>query len=424
MKWNCNACGAKVKGNACPNCGAVLSDPATTPATEKMHRALRSVPFVLAVIFFTLALLLNIAVGLMTQKSLSAAEVNEAIAAVEKETGITLPDNVLAAVNRAVERTRTDVSDVVSANLFSVLACVGLWLLVGTGFRSGRIGKAGAVILKIITVFELVCLCLGMAVIAALAVFLVFGQNVLLKLVADLGVWDAVVQAIRDVMSMPYYNAVVWAIAGGLLLSLLIGLFFLIGAIKTENEVIRVSRFGQGRKVSLFLCIMLIIGAAGCLTGGVSSVLSLKLWGAGALLNGLYMLLFAITILRYRKWSREVLWSDVHPEAVDRAIAAIPTELGTDELLDTANLGAPDAATQVAPPTEPEQPAESEEPVEPDVPEPPKPSDRSDQVDQFMASIRSTSDAESAAPATTVCPNCGAVMQGKVFFCEECGQVL
>ena len=422
MKWKCNACDIKVKGDVCPNCGATPPDPATAPATEKMHRALRSVPVVVAVICFTLAILLNVTLGLIARETVSPSDVHDLIASVEKETGLTVPDNVTSALDNALQVAKKDVSDVVSENVLPALACVGLWLLVATGFRRGRIGRAGAVILKVITVFELVCVCLGMAAVAAIAAFLVFGQNWLLTEIADLGAWDGLVQAIRSLMNEPLYETVVWATAGALIASMLFALFFLIGAIKTENEVIRVSRFGQGRKVSVYLCVMLIIGAVSCLIAGSVSAFSLDLASAGAVLSGVYMLLFAVTILRYRRWSREQLWSDVHPEAVEKAAAAIPTDLATDELLNTAEYGAPDAAKAV----EPEPPVEPEEPAEPETPasaEAPKPSDKA--VDQFMASIRSSAaEAKSAAPATTVCPNCGAVMQGKAFVCEECGQVL
>lgn len=430
MKWICNACQTKARGDVCQSCGTPLPDPATTPATEKMHRALRSTPFVIAVICFTLAILFSVTVGLIQPTVVSTADVHDALAVLKQEIGLTVPDNVVAALDEAVATTRTDVSDVVSANLLPALACVGLWLLVATGFRSGRVGRAGAVILKVITVFELVCVCLGMAAVMAIAVFLQFGKDFLLKLVADLGAWDGLMQSLRTLMNEPIYTAAVWVTAGSLLAAMLVALFFLLGAIKTENEVIRVSKFGQSRKVSVFLCILLIIGAVPCLIAGLVDAFSLDLSSVGALLSGLYMLLFAITILRYRRWSREVLWSDVHPEAVDKAFAAIPTDLATDDLLNTAEYGAPDAAA-TAETAEPEVPAEpdlpevSEEPDLPEVPdEPEAPKTSETAVEQFMASIRPAADAKPAASATTVCPHCGAVMKGKAFFCEECGQVL
>ena len=439
MKWKCNACNTKVKGDTCPNCGEVLPDPATTPATERMRRALRSVPFVVAVIVFTLAMLLNIVSGLVPHETISKEDVHQAIETMEEEAKITLPDNVRTSLDEAMDSVKTDASDVISFNLMPLLACVGLWLLVATGFGSGRINKAGAVILKIITIMEMVAVCLGMAAIAALAAFLVFGREWLLSRLVDLGAWDSLVQALRSVMNEPLYETFVWAIAGVMLFALLIALFYLIGALKTENEVIRVSKIGQGRKVSIFLCVMMFIGAASCFGNGLQALLHADWWHTGSLLDGAWMLLFGIVILRYRSWSKELLWSDVNPEGVDKAFAAIPTDLGADELLNTAEYGATDAmmAAAVAESAEPEEPEElAEEPAEEPAEETPEeepaeaPKKAESAVDQFMASIRTAAaDAAPAAekpapPATTVCPNCGAVMKGKAFFCEECGQVL
>ncbi|MBR3289434.1 MAG: hypothetical protein IKI63_01500 [Clostridia bacterium] len=430
MKWTCNTCAERVKGDVCPGCGAILPDPATTPATERMHRALRSAPFVLAVIFFTLALLLNIASDLLPHQLISVEKAHQAIVTFEQGTGLTVPENIRTALDKAIENTEPNASDVVSKYLLSAIACLGLWLLVGTGFRSGRIGRSGAVVLKVITIMELVGVCLGMAAVAGLAVSLVFGRDWLLSLFADTKGLEGLLRAIRDLIALPAYEVTVWAVAGGVLVSLLIGLFFLIGAIRTENEVIRVSRFGQGRKVSVFLCVMLFISTASTLGSSVDVWLA-RDWMSGAilLLSGLAMLLFGITILRYRHWSKELLWSDVHPEAVEKAIAAIPTELNTADLLGEPEpapsaLEEPKEAPRVF---EPEEPEEPEQPELPEEPEPPAAAAPDQAVNDFIASTRASAPATPVKPASsasTVCPHCGAVMKGKAFFCEECGQLL
>lgn len=433
MKWNCNTCGARVKGDVCPGCGAIMPDPATTPATDRMRRAIRSLPFVLGVVFFTLALLLSLTLGILQYRVLMPASVHQAITSIESETGLTIPDTVHSAIDKAMEATLPDVSDIVSGHLLGAIACLGLWLLMGTGSRAGRIGRSGAVLLKVITIFELVCVCLGIGAVIGAAVLLVAGREWLLSLFVNPGQWEGVLESIRAFSATPAYAVAVWVTAGVLLAALLLALFFLIGAIRTENEVIRVSKIGQGRKVSVFLCVMMFIGAASEIGGGLGTLLTLNWHGAVALMEGLALLLFGITILRYRHWSREVLWSDVHPEAMDKAIAAIPTDLNTADL-----LGEEPPAEPAGPEVEPQTPEEPEEPEVPETPEAPEaspaePEEPGTAVDQFMASIRSSASAaddkpaaetKPAAPSTTVCPHCGAVMEGKAFFCEQCGQLL
>ena len=430
MKWKCDACNTKVKGEVCQGCGAVLPDPATTRSTENMRRALRSAPFVLAVIFFTLALLLSVTLSALSYQAASWADVQRGYHEFEQAVGITLPQNLYTATEQAMSVTTPDIGDIISNHLLSALACLGFWLLVATGFRRGRIGRSGAVILKVITIMELVAVCLGMVAMAGLAVFLVYGRDWLLNEIANLGEWDGLVQALREVTSNSLYATVVWVTAGVMIAAMVIALFFLIGAIKTENEVIRVSKFGRGRKVSVFMSVLLIIGAVNCLASGVYTLVGLNWWGGCVVLSGLYMLLLAITVLRYRGWSKERLWSDENPEGMEQAMAAIPTDLNTAELLadlDEDETPEPEIEPETtAEPAEPEAATEPEPEEAPAEEEAPKPITGDPVVDSLLASIRSTQSnaPKEEAPASTVCPHCGAVMKGKAFFCEECGQVL
>ncbi len=414
MLWRCPACNRQTEEPICSRCQTPMESGEPSDATALIKETCGSVLFLAAVICFTAAIVISVVFSLLPTKPMEPVNVEEIpdfLTEFEEDVGITINADLKDAIVAASEDiSENGVIDVEAANektfslpLLSILACVGLWLLLVQGYNDRvSLQKGGPICLKIVTIigevvsiilavsFAILCVGLWIKRPELVAVFNEQGEDVWAKLFAALLSNDVVMW-------------VLLILCGVIAVASVVAVLFFIFATKTVNSLLYTAKTGNfGKKASLFVGVILCVLAVMFLADGCS-LLEMGNWnGIAVLLNAVAYLLFAITLFIYRSRAHTLMWEQpAFTGETAAGMPSIPAGIRASDLMNE-RPAAPTPVVPVTPvKTNPQQPRRTlNEPFTEESLEP-KPM-----------------------TANGCCPKCGTPIPDNTFFCLHCGQKL
>ena len=304
MMWTCPNCKVNTENEECPQCGLPFSQGEGSPATKMLKNALSSPAFIVATVCVTAAFLLSIALNVMQYNPFSVDDLKEATQAVGQF--ITIPEDFVDQMSVQLNSPSSTVTRY-SVNPFGLLMIVGLWLLVVQGCSKKRpyVQKGGMVCLKITFIVNIVALSIALFfVILGVIALCCFRQEILQSFNNIPAELSSLGKLGTDLFSSSYFIMTVLILCGILSVILLVSLLFF-AALKRSMSVIQYTassgNFTQ-KRVSKFAAIILIIMFAFSLCSGLFTlILDMNMEGIVVLLSAIAYLLFAITLLQYRK---------------------------------------------------------------------------------------------------------------------------
>lgn len=416
MLWRCPACNRQTEEPVCSRCQTPMEAGEPSDATGLIKETCGSVLYLIAVICFTAAIILSMVFSWIPNKntiSLDTDGIKAAISDFEEDTGIHLNPRerkaILNLADEANENETVNVDAVANSEngsfpLLSILACIGLWLLLAQGYNAHTsLQKGGPILLKIATIIGEVVSIIAVVCGALLCVGLWMGRPELVAVLNEQD-GDALAEAFRVLLSS---DVIMWGLlilCGLIVVAGILYTLFFIFATRTVNGILHTAKTGHfGKNASAFVAVMLGLASLGLFAGAIGS-LSLGNWGGGiaSLLNGTAFLLFSIILFIYRHRAHELSWEQ--PAFTGETAAAmpdIPAHIKASELMNER----PAMPTPVVPMTpatpvkaNPQQPRRTlNEPFREDSLEP-KPM-----------------------TANGCCPKCGTPIPDDTFFCLHCG---
>ena len=416
MLWRCPACNRQTEEPVCSRCQTPMEAGEPSDATGLIKETCGSVLYLIAVICFTASIILSMVISWIPNKNaitFNTDEIKTAISNFEEDSGLQFnPRERKAILNLADEANKNETinvdtvvnSDNGSFPLLSILACIGLWLLLAQGYNAhASLQKAGPILLKIATIIgEVVAIILTVCAVM-LGVGLWLGRPELVATLNDQD-GDALAESLRVLLSS---DVIMWGLlilCGLLVVAGILYTLFFIFATRTVNGILHTAETGHfGKNASALVAVMLGLSALGLLAGGISSLL-VGSWGGGiaALLKGAAFLLFSIILFIYRHRAHELSWEQ--PAFTGETAAGmpdIPADIKASELMNERQA-MPIPVVPITPATpvksNPQQPRRTlNEPFAEDSLEP-KPM-----------------------TANGCCPKCGTPIPDDTFFCLHCG---
>lgn len=416
MLWRCPACNRQTEEPICSRCQTPMEAGEPSDATGLLKETFGSVLYLIAVICFTAALVVSMVFSWLPQKPIGTVDVDEiksGIADFEQDTGIQLNPRV----NKAIVTLAEEVSENGSINvdelaeqsngslpLLSILACVGLWLLLAQGYNNRvNLRKGGPICLKIVTIISEVVSIILTVVGLLLCVGLWVGRPQLVEMLNEQE-GDKIANAFSALISS---DVVMWgliALCGVITFVGIVYTLFFIFATKTVNSMLHTAKTGDfGKRASMFVGVLLCVATLGMYADAVGSLLTQNWTGISSLLRGTAYLLFAITLFIFRHRAHELSWEQpAFSGETAAAMPSIPTGLKASDLMNERSAA----------------PAVPVVPVTPAKPNPQEP--RRTLNEPFVE--------ESLEPQPMTgngcCPKCGTPIPDNAFFCLKCGYKL
>lgn len=419
MLWRCSACNRQTDEPVCSRCQTPMEAGEPSDATALLKETCGSVLFLIAVICFTAALVFSVVYSWLPKepiKPISADEVKSALADVEESTGIQLTPRVHKAITTLAEELGKDgvidVNNVMeqsgeSLPLFSILACIGLWLMLAQGYNSRvNFRKGGPICLKIVTIVYEVVSIIAVVCGALLLVGLWVGRP---QLVVALNEQESDVFA-NAFSALLSSDVVMWGLiilCGLIVVAGILYTLFFIFATKTVNGILHTAKTGDfGKRASAFVGVMLCLASLGMLGDAVGSLLTKNWSGIASLLNGAAYLLFAITLFIYRSRAHDLKWEQ--PAFTGETAAAMPVIPAGIKASDLMNER-PETPTAPVVPMTPATPVKTN-------PQQPRRTLNEPFVEESLEPKPMT--------ANGCCPKCGTPIPDNAFFCLTCGHKL
>ncbi len=265
MLWRCPACNRQTEEPVCSRCQTPMESGEPSDATGLIKETCGSVLYLVAVICFTAALILSIVVSWIPNKNtitLDTDEIKTAISDFEEDTGLQFNPRerkaILNLVDEANENETVNVDTVVNSEngsfpLLSILACIGLWLLLAQGYNArASLQKGGPILLKIATIIGEVVSIIAVVCGALLCVGLWMGRPGLVAVLNEQD-GDALAESFRVLLSS---DIIMWGLlilCGMIVVAGILYTLFFIFATRTVNGILHTAKTGHfGKNASLF----------------------------------------------------------------------------------------------------------------------------------------------------------------------------
>ena len=400
MLWRCPACNCQTQEEVCSRCQTPMKDGEPSAATGLLKETFGSVPYLIAVIAFTAALIFSMAAAFFPADPVSLEDVKKVVVTFSDVTGTKMEPAAWGAIHTLYSTIKEEAGATdTSLPLMEVLACVGLWLLLGQGYTARvNLRKGGPIVLKIAVIFGEVAAWIATVCGVLLAVGLWAERAQLVEILGTSD--DALLAAFHDLLSCEATMWLLLLLCAVMAVCGLVYVVFFLSAARTVNSMLFTAKTGDfGKRAGLFVGIALCVAGVAMTADAVLSLMMRDWRGIGSLLYGVAYLLFAILLFCYRHRAHTLLWEQPAFTGVGTPdVPHIPVNLKASDLMREQTV------TPMA--VAPTQTGES--------------SPRRTLNEPFRE--------ESLEPKPMTkngcCPKCGTPIPDNAFFCLNCGYKL
>lgn len=404
MLWRCPVCNCQTEEPTCARCQTAMNDGEPSAATGLLKETFGSVVFLIAVICFTAAVVFTIVASCFPAEPIGVKDIMNAVDGFSNVAGTGMsphPAKAIYTLYTVLNDEITEESGFVIPPV-SVLALVGLWLLLAQGYTDRvNLRKGGPVLVKIAVIFGLV----GSIVAAVCGVLfcagLWFGRPELVAALSE-AEGDALMDALKVLLTCETTMWLLLSVCCAMFLFGLLYMLFFIFALKTVNGMLYTAKTGDfGKRASMFVGIALCVTAAAMLLDAGASAMTLDWRGIGSVLYGTAYLLFAIVLFRYRYRAHVLLWEQpAFTGETAASMPGIPVGIKVSDLM-------------------------SEQPTVPVAPSTPA---TATPYRGIRRTLNEPFAEESLEPKPMTgngcCPKCGTPIPDNAFFCLNCGNKL
>lgn len=295
----CSKCGKPLENGAVCSCQQPAS---TTPALAVLKKALSSGLFLAVAILYTLVILFNLVYTMIPRDYTDMLEQYEGLYT-EEEIQYVI-DTFQYDIGMDLEHMSTFNIGTLIGMIPSILVCIGLWMLyVNAKATDGRpMRTTGLTLFKTSTIITLVCMCvlLGLLIVVFILVFALLG--VAGESIAGADTMDA---AAMSVVLAVFVVCLIVLVAVMIFL-----IFYYVKALKTFKAVKYTMLTGQPNdQVSMFLIVMMFIGAGFSALSGLTSLIMDPFSGLIVLADAVFICLGAYWLVDYRKQMKVLIYN-------------------------------------------------------------------------------------------------------------------
>lgn len=292
----------------CPKCGRNIPDGSTCPCSfgqpvlssnpaVNTLKTLGSSPlFLVLCILFTLVPVMSILGAAMMGSNLY--DMLYLFMQLDLDPGIYYP--MLSAIDSI------SLPSAILGSIPSILVAVAVWMTYAScrNAQSGNVSTAGLTICKVLTIIQMVFVCLGAAALAlGLVVLMIAGVSELSSYDAYYG--DGMAQAGMAVVT------VLFLIAAAVFALLII---YEICVVKTINRIKATATTGTpDNRIPNYLIVMNYIIAVGSVLAGLANLFTSPAMGLGSLITGATMVIISIILSKYRSGMTLLMYPPVQP---------------------------------------------------------------------------------------------------------------
>ena len=283
---------------AAQNYGQALTP---NPVIAAIRKAGSSNLFLMAVIFFTLAIFLSMLAALFP----TSIEFDPDIENVVREIGYRYDIDLIGMAREG--ELSPNIAQIAFSNLFGIITAIGLWMFYSASKKPGIYSTTGLKVIKTINIIKTVILCVVFGVLEILMMIAIASLPSILKFIEQYNIdWFFSVQDIDVAFILTTVLITMIIIFAVCFILALIYLLFITGTINTVKNSITYGVASD--KVSIYVVVINFISAASMLfispgsliNGNIASVLA-------TVANGVFLVLISVCILSYRKTMKQMI---------------------------------------------------------------------------------------------------------------------